>query len=333
MKRHPNISIIIPVYNVEEYIADCLQSVMRQTYSGAMECIVVDDCGKDKSIAIAEQLISTYNGAISFRVLHHNYNRGLSAARNSGMDVAKGDYIYFLDSDDFLSDECLETLTEPLNYRDYEMIIGDYETFGDHQEPSLLFEQQNEVIGNENIYHELAERQLPVIACNKLYNFDFLTKNSIDFVEGQLHEDDLWTYKICLCATKIAIQHKVTYYYRQHANSIVYSSDIKLQRRFKSVIKTAEYILRNRPKHLNNDFYRCSLTYVGKGLSYAIDGDFIFYEDYKNLRLLIDYNPLWLYLKKQITLLELKRAIHLAMLPSIGYAYLLLRRAKNSIRL
>ena len=74
------ISIIIPVYNVEPYISDCLQSVMRQTYKGEIECILVDDCGTDKSVEIAEKRIAEYDGPIEFKVLHHDHNRGLSAA-------------------------------------------------------------------------------------------------------------------------------------------------------------------------------------------------------------------------------------------------------------
>ena len=88
------LSIIIPVYNVEPYIEDCLRSVMRQTYQGAMECLIVDDCGTDDSMAIAERTIATYEGPIVFQVLHHERNRGLSAARNTGTLAAKGDYLY-----------------------------------------------------------------------------------------------------------------------------------------------------------------------------------------------------------------------------------------------
>ena len=125
MKKLPKISIIIPIYNVAEYITECLQSVMRQTYKGEIECILVDDCGKDKSISVAEQLISDYKGQIEFRILHHEHNRGLSAARNTGTDAATGDYIYYLDSDDYISDDCIEVLTQPLEVCEYDMVLGD----------------------------------------------------------------------------------------------------------------------------------------------------------------------------------------------------------------
>lgn len=328
----PFVSVIIPVFNVEPYITDCLQSVMRQTYKGEIECILVDDCSTDNSMEVAEKLIAEYDGPIEFKILHHDHNQGLSATRNTGTDVATGEYIYYLDSDDYISDDCLSILTEPLADDNYDMVIGDYETFGGGQVPSLLFVQQKEIFGNKNIFHELAEHRLPVIACNKLCKHSYLKSNGIEFLIGQLHEDDLWTYKICLCCTKISIQRKVTYYYRQRSTSIVYSDSIKQQQRFESVSKTVEYILLHKPIIVNSDYYRCSLTYIGKCLSYAINGDFAFYEGYKSMRKLIDYNPLNLYLKRQISLLELKRSIHLAMPTTMGYGYLLLRRAINKKR-
>lgn len=126
------VSIIIPVYNVEQYIGNCLRSVMRQTYKGPMECLIIDDCGADDSIAIAEGMIREYNdnanvnlnanldlevnanlnlddnedGGIRYRILHHERNRGLSAARNTGTEAATGDYILYIDSDDTINDRC-----------------------------------------------------------------------------------------------------------------------------------------------------------------------------------------------------------------------------------
>ena len=105
-----SLSIIIPVYNVAPYIANCLRSVMEQSYDDSMECIVVDDCGKDDSIAIAERLINEYEGSIFFEIVHHDQNRGLSASRNTGLTHAKGEYIFFLDSDDEITEDCIEKM-------------------------------------------------------------------------------------------------------------------------------------------------------------------------------------------------------------------------------
>lgn len=93
------VSVIIPVYQVSNYVERCLKSVMSQTYTD-IECIIVDDATKDDSIVKCERLIVEYGGPIKFRILHHEYNRGLSAARNTGTKVAEGEYLYYLDGDD-----------------------------------------------------------------------------------------------------------------------------------------------------------------------------------------------------------------------------------------
>lgn len=87
------ISVIIPVYNVADYIEHCILSVMRQSYQN-LECIIVDDATDDDSILICERIIRNYKGIIDFRVIHHKHNRGLSEARNTGIKAAKGDYLF-----------------------------------------------------------------------------------------------------------------------------------------------------------------------------------------------------------------------------------------------
>ena len=90
-----SISIIIPIYNVEPYVEKCIKSVISQTYNGTIECIMVDDCSSDNSMAIVDKVITDYDGPILFKIIHHDRNRGLSAARNSGIEVATSDYLFF----------------------------------------------------------------------------------------------------------------------------------------------------------------------------------------------------------------------------------------------
>ena len=85
MSKKMKVSIVVPVYNVAPYIAECIQSVMHQSWQGALECIFVDDCGTDDSMAVVEKELQEYQGAIDFRILHHERNRGLSAARNRSL--------------------------------------------------------------------------------------------------------------------------------------------------------------------------------------------------------------------------------------------------------
>ena len=103
------VSIIVPVYNVSNYIVKCLDSIIAQTFH-SIECILVDDCGHDDSIEKAQRYINQYSGHISFMIIHHNKNKGLSGARNTGINISTGDYLFFLDSDDAITPNCIETL-------------------------------------------------------------------------------------------------------------------------------------------------------------------------------------------------------------------------------
>ena len=288
-----NISIIIPVYNVAEYITECLQSVMRQTYKGAIECILVDDCGTDDSITIAEQLIAEYNSAkngdpiektkISFKILHHDHNRGLSAARNTGTDVATGDYIYYLDSDDYISDDCIEVLTEPLQKKEYDMVLGDIQPFGDNTNLQYLFVVENEINGNKSIFTYYANRQLYVMAWNKLCRRSFLKNNDITFLEGQLHEDELWTYKVMSRIDSIAIQHSYSYFYRSRGGSIANTNNLTNGMKAKSYFDTIQYIILH--PYDNDELYSKVVDfYVTMYIGLALSSNMPFYSQYKYIR-------------------------------------------------
>ena len=128
-----NVSIIIPVYNVEQYIESCLYSVINQTYKGTLECIIVNDCTPDQSMEVVNRLLSVYQGNILFKIINHQENKGLSAARNSGVKIAKGDYLYFLDSDDILVENAIKLLSN-LSLQSFpDVIMGDFDLIGDNQ--------------------------------------------------------------------------------------------------------------------------------------------------------------------------------------------------------
>ena len=117
------VSIIIPIYNVAPYVEQCLQSVMHQTMTAGVECILVDDCGQDNSMELVEQMLAregysvcsdgtliSNHSPLTFQILHHEHNRGLSAARNTGIEAARGEYLYFLDSDDWIEESAFNDL-------------------------------------------------------------------------------------------------------------------------------------------------------------------------------------------------------------------------------
>lgn len=216
------VSIIIPVYNVSDYVERCLNSVMAQTYTD-LECIIVDDCTPDDSIKKCERMIAQYDGPIEFKILHHKHNRGLSAARNTGTASASGDYLYYLDSDDFILSDCIETLIKEIDeYPNTEMVCG-------RSEPADKVFATNQYVRLTNnrairLQYLSQQQAFPIPAWNKLVRRDFILKNNLFFKEGIIHEDVLWTFHVIQKLTSVSLLPQTTYHYFQREQSIVYAT-------------------------------------------------------------------------------------------------------------
>ncbi len=221
-----DISIIIPTYNVAPYIKECLESVASQTYQGTMECIVVDDCGTDESIPLAQEFIDSYHDDIEFRILHRERNGGLSAARNSGLDEAKGDFVFFLDSDDYITPHAIEQLVMTARaYPEAQFVQGGIVNTHGH----VIFDAEQCQLGvcsvsAEEIYSHLVFGKLPVSSWNKLFRRGFLQDNGIRFYEGVIHEDVDFIYKVARFVTAVAVCGATTYVYREQRKGSILSS-------------------------------------------------------------------------------------------------------------
>jgi glycosyltransferase involved in cell wall biosynthesis len=221
------ISVIIPVYNVEKCIKRCLDSVIAQESDDFdIECILVDDCSPDMSMDIAKGIIAQYNGSIIFRLLQNQENQGLSCSRNNGLMIAKGDYVFFLDSDDDLAPNCLSSLYKEINQngRDVDMVIGnsyDYYSGNYWQKkdgtPSLL-------LNHDDIMRRFLRVEIPPMAWNKLVRRQFLLDNQLYFRPRMLHEDELWSYQLFNVIRSVVLIPEVTYHYEQNEFSIMNSS-------------------------------------------------------------------------------------------------------------
>lgn len=227
------VSIIIPVYNVSAYIEGCLKSVMGQTYD-CIECIIVDDATPDDSIEKCEKMITTYHGPIQFSILHHEHNRGLSATRNTGTDAATGDYIFYLDSDDELTPDCIEKLTSPVIIDSrIEMVIGNYaiRSYDGVVTPSdqrIMQGKEKHLMSSEEIRDcYLGKKDFYGYAWNKLIRKDILARNQIKFKEGQLFEDNLWTFYLMKFLCNLYVIPDVTYIYNIRPGSITTNSSRK----------------------------------------------------------------------------------------------------------
>jgi len=215
------VSIIIPVYNVSNYLVRCLDSVVAQTFHD-IECILVDDCGKDNSVAIAKDYIQDYQGPISFKLLHHDHNRGLAAARNTGIDAAQGDFLFFLDSDDIIVNDCIEVLLSLFKkHPNIEFAQGNILGEDGDISPYGFKYDIPEYIDDKDIIYRIMLSQITTTAWNRLILRSFVLKHKLYFPEGYFTEDMYWGYFIAKYAHAVSFTHKGLYVYYINEGSMM----------------------------------------------------------------------------------------------------------------
>ena len=230
------ISIIIPIYNVAPYVEQCLQSVAAQVYEGEMECLLIDDCGTDNSMSICDRFVERYNGPIQFRILHHDHNRGLSAARNTGIDAAQGNYLYFLDSDDWIYPECITLMMNRIsNYPSSQLVFaGAVSSNGRLECLDYINKKLPEFTDNRDwLQISMSKRRfLGTTAWNKLISREFIIANNLSFVEGIIQEDEIWNFDILRHIKAASFVCNNTYFYNIRPNSIMRDAteDIRYRR-------------------------------------------------------------------------------------------------------
>lgn len=219
------VSVIIPVYNVEPYVQKCLQSVFAQTYKD-VEVILIDDCSTDQSMSIVNNVVSEYNGKFSIRIIRNEHNLGLSQSRNRGIDDAKGEYVFFLDSDDEISKDCIQTLVSAAIDNKPDVVIGDYAVHGSSDYFPPLKLNSGRIRNREAIIKAYAKEKIYVMAWNKLVKRSFIIRNHLYFVPGIIHEDCLWSFQIACLSQDWVIAKKTTYYYKVRSGSIKTDTDM-----------------------------------------------------------------------------------------------------------
>lgn len=230
------ISIIVPIYNVEEYLESCIESILNQTFK-SFELILVDDGSTDKSGEICDK----YEEIDSrIKVIHKN-NGGLSSARNAGLDIACGKYIGFVDSDDTIHPKMYEILYDLIKKYKVDMSFCNfkrtYEIFNkEHQEIKVMeVTEMNNIEAINSLYDKEIGVNL-VIACNKLYNKRLF--NDIRYEIGRIHEDEFIAHRILYKCKKIAYTNNELYYYLQRQGSIM--SGISYKRKVDSFLAQSD---------------------------------------------------------------------------------------------
>lgn len=238
----PSISIIIPIYKSQDYIEDCLKSIIHQDYSGPMECILIDDCSPDNSIALAEHYIQAHESPIKFHILHHNKNQKQSAARNTGMRAASGDYIFFLDSDDWITPSAIRKMADCLQENPGCQLVQagiscdntEYEWLScqNWKERDLKFSDDRQwIIDTCSARFDM----IPMTPVCKLMSRKFLEDNHFLFVEGIYHEDEIWLARLAKYLHTASFCHEDLYIYRMHEGSTTNGGQVRHYNDWKQV--------------------------------------------------------------------------------------------------
>ncbi|QOW10890.1 glycosyltransferase [Kaistella flava (ex Peng et al. 2021)] len=227
--RQALVTISIPLFKCEDFLVKCLDSVRNQTYTD-LEVTLINDQTPDNSVEIAEKYIKEYR-LKNWKILHLEKNSGLSVVRNKGIDTAEGKYLFFLDSDDTITPNCIETLVEISERTGAEMTISQLECEQlESGEKSICIKIQSEkeiITGNDKIMSAFANSELVTYAVNKLFIVDFIRRNKINFIPGLFAQDELWTFHFMLKLNKIAIHKGITYTYFLHQKSVIHNRDKK----------------------------------------------------------------------------------------------------------
>lgn len=220
------LSIIVPIYNVEQYILDCIQSVYRQALSeNDFELILVNDGTQDNSFGVIKDIIHQHT---NITIVEQN-NQGLSAARNTGLSYAKGDYVLFLDSDDLLIDNTIPSLLA-LSEKMPDLIVAGFQKMDNDEITNFKTSSLENIIVEEKSGEELFLKDLNPQQCyvwRTLYRKEFLDYNNLKFIRNIFFEDIPFTTECYLKACRCVITSQIFYIYRQRNDSIVSTLNIK----------------------------------------------------------------------------------------------------------
>ena len=284
------ISVIIPVYKVEKYLSQCVESVIKQSYKN-LEIILVDDGSPDNCPKMCDEWAKKDS---RIKVIHKQ-NGGLSDARNAGIDVATGDYLSFVDSDDSLNIGCFEKMVRWAQGLDADVVIGGielvYENATVKKKNNALQKSSAQVFRGEQVKNLIYSMSIPFLmtAWAKLYKKELF--NSLKFPVGKLHEDEFVYYKVLASSQVVAIIPDTVYYYLQRSTSIMHTKTEKNGLDILEAYKQKFDFIKDKypeDEQINLDLYLMELRCVypgyikSKNIASMIDKEFCL--NYKSLK-------------------------------------------------
>ena len=235
MSKSCSISLIVPVYNVEKYLARCLESLLNQTYKD-IEIICINDGSTDSSYEILKE----YSAKDARIVILNQSNQGISIARNNGLKIATGEYIGYVDSDDWLELDFCEKLYNAVKKYDADVAVGGIVKTSDKYQNQLLSFQEEKVY--DSIHDKFIVCDVPdkSYVWNKIYRKSKLVEHDINFIPNVIYEDIVFTPKVLYYTDKLVTVPDTNYYYFRHHKTLVRIKNKKAKSDFmysKKIIK------------------------------------------------------------------------------------------------
>jgi len=250
---NPLVTISIPIFKCEKFIIRCLESVKNQTYKN-LEIVLVNDCTPDDSMLLVKNFMDV-NPDLTIKIIEHQENSGLSVVRNNGIKASTGKYLFFLDSDDEITTDCIELLVKKAEKTDAQIIIAQNRwintfdnTTKDFGFPTITEKKYYD--NNLEIFSVYSKGGFPSSSWNKLFNRDFIVDNQIYFVPGLFAQDELWFFHLLLKTDTLAIIDDITYLYYLHGESVIFN---RKKKNFENYLTILEYLTKSYKEEKNSE--------------------------------------------------------------------------------
>ena len=218
--KQPLVTVVVPFYNVEPYIEKCIKSIMEQSY-GNIEILCIDDCGQDNSVEIVKNLAKKDP---RIKLIRHKKNKGLGGARNTGLKKASGEYILFVDSDDWISSNCISSVVNKMNSTGANSVWFKADFWLDSCNQKKAMDFNTYFLNLKEGYYVIDHNNISsfiIATWNKAYRTDFLRKNKLNWRENIIYEDVEFYWKMFTLSPIVYILDKHLYIYRQRPDSIM----------------------------------------------------------------------------------------------------------------
>ena len=276
------VTIGLPIYSVEDYIQRCMLSVLNQSFSGEIEVLAIDDLGPDNSISIIKELQASHPRGRSIKILTQPQNMGCWAARNRILEEAQGEYIFLLDSDDYISEDCIEKLYNEAVKNQAEVVYGSVKTVNNDgnpvdtgqdylSQPYLVIHEPDGLarFANQNIHPTFRD-----YIWNTLIRHDFINKHGIRFKPAKFCDDMMCSADMTPLVKDAVLIPDFTYYYVIRDNSLSnyqYRKTIKLDE-IKETFRVYSYLKNKCIELRNKDYFETRCTKGMLLMFYAVCG-------------------------------------------------------------